>query len=81
MRFHQDLLVTKTGDLIEKGFKQILWGCKCRSGKTYMVGNLICRQKEIKEIYNALIITRAPTETIPQFTTDLFDKFIDFKDF
>lgn len=81
MRFHQDLLVTKTNDLIEKGHKQILWGCKCRSGKTYMVGNLICRQKEIQDVYNALIITPAPTETIPQFTTDLFDKFIDFKDF
>ena len=38
-----------------------------------------CKTKEIKDTFNALIITPAPTETIPQFTDDLFDKFIDFK--
>lgn len=81
MRFHQKLLVTKTCQLIQDRQKQILWGCKCRSGKTFMVGGLIVQQKEIKETYNALIITPAPTETIPQFTDDLFDKFIDFKNF
>lgn len=80
MRFHQKLLVNKTCRLIEKGQKQILLGCKCRSGKTFMVGGLIKEQKKIKDCYNALIITPAPTETIPQFTDDLFDKFIDFKD-
>ena len=32
----------------------------------------------LKEILNVLVITRAPTETSPQFTDDLFHKFRDF---
>jgi hypothetical protein len=78
MRFHQRLLVEKTCHLMKCGQKQILWGCKCRSGKTFMVGGLIAKRKEIKDSYNALIITPAPTETMPQFTDDLFCKFNDF---
>jgi hypothetical protein len=66
---------------MEEDNQQILWGCKCRSGKTYMVGGLITRLKEIYEVVNVMVITPAPNETIPQFTDDLFDKFIDFKEF
>ncbi len=46
-----------------------------------MVGGFITEQKVLNDIFNVLIITPAPTETIPQFTNDLFDKFIDFKNF
>jgi hypothetical protein len=79
MRFHQEFITQKTSDLILKGQKQFLWGCKCRSGKTFMVGGLIIKQR--KEKFNVLIITPAPTETIPQFTEDLFHKYYDFNDF
>ncbi|ARF12650.1 superfamily II DNA or RNA helicase [Klosneuvirus KNV1] len=81
LRFHQELITEKTLSLIEEGNKQFLWGCKPRSGKTYMAGGLIVKFYETygKKV-NALIITPAPTETAPQFTKDLFDKFIDFKD-
>ena len=36
----------------------LLWGCKCRSGKTYMFGGLIINQFEIKQKLNVLIITQ-----------------------
>ena len=81
LRFHQELITTKTSQLIEEGNKSFLWGCKCRSGKTYMSGGIIKKQFDIKGRLNALIITPAPTETAPQFTDDLFLKFRDFKPF
>ena len=78
LRFHQELITQKTSDLIEEGNKTFLWGCKCRSGKTYMLGGIINKQLKIKNKLNVLIITPAPTETLPQFTDDLFNKFKDF---
>jgi len=81
LRFHQELITQKTSYLIEEGNKSFLWGCKCRSGKTYMVGGIILKQFEIKKRLNVLIITPAPTETLPQFTDDLFNKFRDFNKF
>lgn len=80
MRFHQEYITDRTIDLI-KNNKNILWGCKCRSGKTYMVGGLISKYQEIKQKINILIVTPAPTETIMQFTTDLFHKYKDFDNF
>jgi hypothetical protein len=81
LRFHQELITQKTSDLIEEGNKSFLWGCKCRSGKTYMIGGIINKQYDIKKHLNVLIITPAPTETAPQFTDDLFNKFRDFDKF
>ena len=81
LRFHQELITQKTSDLIEEGCKAFLWGCKCRSGKTYMIGGIIIKQINIKNKLNVMIITPAPTETAPQFTTDLFNKFKDFYKF
>ena len=81
LRFHQEVITQKTSNLIEEGYKCFLWGCKCRSGKTYMFGGLIIKQFEIKQKLNVLIITPAPTETAPQFTDDLFNKFKEFEAF
>jgi len=81
LRFHQELITQKTISLIDEGNKSFLWGCKCRSGKTYMTGGIIIKQYEIKQKINVLIITPAPTETVPQFTDDLFNKFRDFMPF
>lgn len=80
-RFHQKLINQKTSQLIEDGEKQILWACKCRSGKTFMAGGQIIDLLENRENVNILIITPAPTETLPQFTDDLFNSYIDFNDF
>ena len=81
LRFHQELITQKTSNLVEEGYKSFLWGCKCRSGKTYMFGGLIIKQFEIKQKLNVLIITPEPTETAPQFTDDLFNKFKGFETF
>jgi hypothetical protein len=81
LRFHQELITQKTNNLIEEGNKSFLWGCKCRSGKTYMFGGVIIKQFKVKNKLNVLIITPAPTETSPQFTNDLFNKFKDFDKF
>jgi len=81
LRFHQELITQKTSNLIEEGNKSFLWGCKCRSGKTYMFGGIIIKQLKVKNKLNVLIITPAPTETSPQFTNDLFNKFKDFDKF
>ena len=81
LRFHQELITQKTSDLIAEGHKSFLWGCKCRSGKTYMSGGIIIKEAEKKDKLNVLIITPAPTETISQFTEDLFHKYKDFENF
>ena len=81
LRFHQELITEKTSVLMEEGEKTFLWGCKCRSGKTYMIGGIILKQLKKKDKLNVLIITPAPTETAPQFTEDLFNKFKDFSPF
>jgi len=61
LRFHQELITQKTSQLIEKGQKSFLWGCKCRSGKTFMLGGLIIKQLQFKHKLNVLIITPVPT--------------------
>jgi hypothetical protein len=81
LRFHQELITNNTLTLINGGNTRFLWGCKCRSGKSYMIGGLINKMYKDKANFNVLIITPVPTETIPQFTTDLFYKFRDFKQF
>ena len=81
LRFHQEFITTKTSSLIEEGKKCFLWGCKCRSGKTYMAGGIIIKQFDVKQKLNVLIITPAPTETMPQFTEGLFNNFRDFNKF
>lgn len=82
LRFHQELIIRKTfNEIKHKNSKNILWGCKPRSGKTYMVGGLIKEQEKEHETFNVLVITPAPTETSPQFVDDLFLKFLDFRNF
>ena len=46
-----------------------------------MIGGIIIKQIKIMKKLNVLIITPAPTETLPQFTNDLFNKFKDFDKF
>ena len=78
LRFHQDLITYKQMKRIDEGEKKLLLGAKARSGKTYCVGGLFIKYHKKKLSLNALIITPAPTETLSQFTDDLFHKFRDF---
>lgn len=78
LRFHQDLITTKQMEKIDEGEKELLLGAKARSGKTYCVGGLFVKYHKKYVSLNSLIITPAPTETLSQFTDDLFRKFRDF---
>jgi len=78
--FHQRMLVYVASNLIDEGLTNILFGCKPRSGKTYISGGLIRDLKKNRTSFNTLIITPAPTETAPQFTEDMFEKYQDFYD-
>jgi len=78
LRFHQDLITSKQMEKIDEGEKDLLLGAKARSGKTYCVGGLFVKYHKKYVSLNALIITPAPTETLSQFTDDLFRKFRDF---
>jgi hypothetical protein len=78
LRFHQDLITYKQMERIDEGEKELLLGAKARSGKTYCVGGLFIKYHKKYLSLNGLIITPAPTETLSQFTDDLFHKFIDF---
>ena len=78
LRFHQDLLTYKMMNKIIKGEEDLLLAAKQRSGKTYCVGGLCIKYYKNFGVINCLIITPAPTETLTQFTEDLFDKYRDF---
>jgi len=78
LRFHQDLITYKQMKRIEEGEKDLLLGAKARSGKTYCVGGLFIKYYKKFGGLNGMIITPAPTETLSQFTDDLFHKFRDF---
>ncbi len=78
LRFHQDLITYQMLEKIDEGNKELLLGAKARSGKTYCVGGLFVKYYKKYNTLNALIITPAPTETLSQFTDDLFHKFRDF---
>ena len=78
LRFHQDLITFNQMKRIDEGEKELLLGAKPRSGKTYCVGGVIDKYFKKYKVLNCLIITPAPTETLSQFTDDLFHKFRDF---
>lgn len=78
MRFHQDLIIHKQMKSIHEEELEFLIAAKPRSGKTYIVGGLCIKYFNKYASLNALIITPAPTETLSQFTDDLFHKFRDF---
>jgi len=78
LRFHQDLITDKQMERIGEGEKELLLGAKARSGKTYCVGGLFIKYYKKYVSLNGVIITPAPTETLSQFTDDLFHKFRDF---
>ena len=82
-KFHQHLFINQISKIIEttKTNKNILIGAIPRTGKTYILAGSI--EKYISEIkkkeYNFIIITPAPTETIPQYT-EVFTDYINFND-
>jgi site-specific DNA-methyltransferase (adenine-specific) len=69
--FHQKLCLSKTSRM--KTYQPILWGLKCRSGKSYiMAGHIATNQ-----FSNVLIITPIPNESI-RALVKMFRELIDF---
>jgi hypothetical protein len=82
-RFHQDLTINKTIDIF-KNKKNILWGHIPRSGKSYIMAQLIDQWTgfvgDANQSYNYLIITTAPNETINQYI-NIFESHIEFHNY
>lgn len=79
-RFHGQLIINRTIDLIKSNNKRFLYGCKPRTGKTYICGGLIERLGIVFKHLNVLVITPAPTETTPQFIS-MFENNNNFNSF
>jgi hypothetical protein len=79
-KFHQKLFEKKIFKQIELGQNKFLLGLKPRSGKTFIVGLIISKDKTNYENFNILIITPAPKETLGQFL-DMFNTYSGFNDF
>ena len=77
LRFHQEYMVRYTQKQFDLGIRKIMWGAVPRSGKSYMVGGLISRNKP----KIVLLILGAISETKDQFIKELFEMYHDFKDY
>ena len=81
-KFHQCLYINQISKIIkkkDKSNKNILIGAVPRTGKTFILGGIIKNFIENfkRPSYNFLILTPAPTETIPQYK-ELFENYLDF---
>lgn len=79
-RFHQMYFTKSTIKYFEEeGFKKFIWGAVPRSGKSYMIGDLISKRKNIK-FNDIILILGAKTETESQFIK-MFCEFSDYNDY
>lgn len=79
-RLHQHLFTNKFIRLHSEGRRWFLYAWKPRSGKTYGIGDVIIKYRDIKSICHTLIVTPAPNETISQFM-DMFNTYYEFGNF
>lgn len=75
LRFHQQLCSNSVSEYIKNGSKSIIIGAVARSGKSYMVADLVKKRNR-----SALIILGAKTETEQSFY-EIFENHSDFDDF
>jgi len=78
-RFHQ-LLITKSTVRYnnDQGIKKFIWGAVPRSGKSFMVADLVDKRKEVGN--DVVIILGAKTETEQQFI-EMFTDYSNFNDY
>jgi site-specific DNA-methyltransferase (adenine-specific) len=85
LRMHQVITTNKIINLIKLKYNNILIAWQPRSGKSILAASIISSLykniKNINTVLNILIITPAPNETVPQYTDDLFLKYIEFNNF
>lgn len=72
--YHQNLCLAKTSTMSKN--EPILWGLKCRSGKSYIMAGHIHANK----FSNVLIITPIPNESIKSLVK-LFEEYIEFDNY
>jgi len=78
-RFHQMYFTMSTIEYNKEGYKKFIWGAVPRSGKSYMIGDLISHRKH--SFYNdVIVILGAKTETESQFI-EMFSEFSNFNDY
>jgi len=78
-RFHQKYFISCTLQSIDQGINKFIWGAVPRSGKSYMIGDLIYERKNTKN--DVVLILGAKTETLSQFKK-MFKEFKgNFKDY
>jgi hypothetical protein len=78
-RFHQMYFSLATIEYHKQGYKKFIWGAVPRSGKSYMIGDLISKRKD--SFFNDIIvILGAKTETESQFSK-MFSDFSNFNNY
>jgi hypothetical protein len=78
-RFHQLLITNSTVRYNnEQKIWKFIWGAVPRSGKSFMVADLVDKRKEIGN--DVVIILGAKTETEQQFIDEMFTKYSNFED-
>ncbi len=81
VKFHQELTIYKTLQMIRKKVSKMIWGHVCRSGKSYMIAQLIYQLSLMTHFNNNyLLLTTAPSETIQQYV-NIFKEYMEFHDF
>lgn len=76
--FHQKHIVADTVNLINQNKQEVLWGCVCRSGKSYLMAGLIHAMRQTMSKF--LIITPIPTETLDALVS-MFSRYHEFDEF
>ena len=79
-RFHQMYFTESTIAYRNEGYKKFIWGAVPRSGKSYMIGDLISKRIENKIFHDVIIILGAKTETESQFIK-MFCEFSNYNDY
>ena len=77
-RFHQMYFTESTIEYHKQGYKKFIWGAVPRSGKSYMIGDLISKRKNTEN--DVILILGAKTETESQFIK-MFCEFSNYNDY
>ena len=78
-RFHQMYFTDSTIAYHKQGYKKFIWGAVPRSGKSYMIGDLISKRQNT-DFNDIILILGAKTETESQFIK-MFCEFSNYNDY
>ena len=78
-RFHQMYFTESTTSYYNEGYKKFIWGAVPRSGKSFMIGDLISKRQKTHN-NDIIMILGAKTETESQFVK-MFCEYADFSSY